>query len=67
MYPSSWKFAEEVYRDATERPFGYLFVDLKPDQDEGCRLRTNIFSRRNAVCICEEVIYGKATVMSWRT
>jgi len=30
MYPSSWKFAEEGYRDATERPFGYLFVDSKP-------------------------------------
>jgi len=43
MYPSSWKLAEEAYRDATERPFGYLFVDLKPDQDERCRLRTNIF------------------------
>ena len=43
MYPSSWKFAEEAYRDATDRPFGYLFVDLKPDQDERCRLRTNIF------------------------
>jgi len=34
MYPSSWKFAEEAYRDATERPFGYLFVDLN-------RTRTN--------------------------
>jgi len=43
MYPSSWKFAEEEYRDATERPFWYLFVDLKPDNDERCRLRTNIF------------------------
>ena len=43
MYPSSWKFAEEAYRDATERPFGYLFVDLKPQQDERHRLRTNVF------------------------
>jgi len=43
MYPNASKFAIEAYRDATERPFGYLFVDLKPDQDERCRLRTNIF------------------------
>ena len=43
MYPSGFKFAEEAYRDATERPFGYLFVDLKPQQDERYRLRTNIF------------------------
>jgi len=53
MYLSSWKFAEEAYRNATESPFGYLFVDLKPDRDERCRLRTNIFSRGDAVCICE--------------
>ena len=43
MYPNASKFAIEAYRDATERPFGYLFVDLKPDQDERCRSRTNIF------------------------
>jgi len=45
MYPSGFKFAEEAYQDATERPFGYLFVDLKPQQDERYRLRTNIFFR----------------------
>ena len=43
MYPSGFKFAEEAYRDATERPFGYLFVDLKHQQDERYRLRTNVF------------------------
>jgi len=43
MYPGGFKFAEEAYRDATERPFGYLFVDLKPQQDERYRLRTNVF------------------------
>ena len=43
MYPNSSKFAIEAYRDATSVLFGYLLVDLKPDQDERCRLRTNIF------------------------
>ena len=43
MYPDSSKFAIEAYRDATSVPFGYLLVDLKPDQDERCRPRTNIF------------------------
>jgi len=43
MYPGSSKFAEEAYRDATKRPFGYLFVDLKPQQDEDYRPRTNVF------------------------
>jgi len=47
MYPTSSKFAQEAYRDATERPFGYIFIDLKPQQDERYRLRTNIFPGEN--------------------
>ena len=43
MYPHSSKFAIEAYADSTSVPYGYLLVDLKPDQDERCRLRTNIF------------------------
>jgi len=37
------KFAMEAYAKATSVPYGYILVDLKPDQDEQCRLRTNIF------------------------
>jgi len=59
MYPNASKFAIEAYKDATSAPYGHLLIDLKPDQDER-------ISRRNAVCVCEEVIYGEATVMSWR-
>jgi len=43
MYPNWWKFAVEGYQDAASVPYGYLLVDLKPDQDERCRLRTNVF------------------------
>ena len=43
MYPTCWKFAVEGYEDATSVPYGYLLVDLKPDQDERCRLRTCVF------------------------
>jgi len=43
MYPSSWTFAIEAYKDATSAPYGYLLIDLKPEQDERCRLRTNVF------------------------
>jgi len=42
MYPSESKFATEAYRDATERPFGYLFVDLKPQQHEYYRQTANM-------------------------
>jgi len=43
MYPNCWKFAVEAYQDATKDPYGYLLVDLKPEQHDRCRLRTNIF------------------------
>ena len=37
------QFAVEAYRDATREPYSYLLVDLRPEQDEELRLRTNIF------------------------
>jgi len=43
MYPSNWKFAVEAYRDATEKLFDYILVDLKPQQEENLRLRSNFF------------------------
>ena len=43
MYPKSSQFAVEAYRDATREPYSYLLVDLRPEQDEELRLRTNIF------------------------
>jgi len=43
MYPTRWRFAVEAYKDATREPYSYLLVDLRPDQDEVLRLRTNVF------------------------
>ena len=54
MYPNCWKFAVEAYQDATKDPYGYLLVDLKPDQDDRCRLRTDIFpGERQYVYVCK--------------
>jgi len=47
MYPHKSAFAIEAYKDATQEPYGYLFVDLRPEQDEDLRLRTNIFPRES--------------------
>ena len=38
MYPNASHFATE-----DSAPYGHLLIDLKPDQDERCRLRTNVF------------------------
>ena len=44
MYPiaseTAWFIKE--YEEAVRRPYGYLFVDLKPTTPDRCRLRTNV-------------------------
>ena len=43
MFPGNVNFMRESYENATERPYGYLFVDLRSETPENLRLRTNIF------------------------
>ena len=43
MYPKQWQFAVEAYKDATREPYSYLLLDLRPEQNEDLRLRTNVF------------------------
>src|SRR6201995_389806 len=43
MYPTSRKHMVEAYTDATNDPYSYLFVDLKPNIDEKYRLKACIF------------------------
>ena len=43
MYPGQNEFLVEVFKNATEKPFGYLLLDLKPDTDEKYRIRANMF------------------------
>ena len=35
---------KEEEQNRTSVPYGYLLVDVRSDQDERCRLRTNVFS-----------------------
>jgi len=43
MYPGKSQFLVEAFKNATEKPFGYLLIDLKPDTEEKYRIRTGIF------------------------
>ena len=43
MYPGHSHFLIEAFKDATERPHGYLLIDLHPTTPEKFRIRTNIF------------------------
>ena len=42
MYPRQTALFLKEYEEAVRRPFGYLFVDLKPTTPDSCRLRTNV-------------------------
>jgi len=46
MYPKTSQFAVEAYRDATRKPYSFMLVDLRPEQDKELRLRTNILPER---------------------
>ena len=43
MYPGNSKYMIEAFKDATNGPYGYLLIDMKPYTEELYRLRTNIF------------------------
>ena len=42
MYPSETAWFIKEYEEVVRRPYGYLFVDLRPTTPERCRLRTNV-------------------------
>ena len=43
MYPGNASKLLDTYRQAIERPYGYLVVDLKQNTPESYRLQTYIF------------------------
>lgn len=43
MYPTGSKHMIEAYTDATNEPYSYLFIDLKPNVDDKHRLKACIF------------------------
>lgn len=45
MYPTRTRFLQEAYQDATNKPHGYLLIDLKQTTPDMLRLRTNVFSQ----------------------
>ena len=42
MYLSETSWFIKENEEAMRRPFGYLFVDLRPTTPDRCRLRTNV-------------------------
>ena len=44
MYPNKSKKLLNKYIEATKRPYGYLFIDLKQNTPEENRLKSDIFN-----------------------
>lgn len=42
LYPRRLKFFQEVFEDATKKPFSYLLIDLRNETPEDFRLRAQI-------------------------
>ena len=42
VYPETAKFLPDAFKQATEKPYGYLFLDLKPGSDKRLRVREGV-------------------------
>ena len=51
MYPGNTKYFMECFKDATEKPHGYLMVDYKTKTPESFRLRTDLLAAHPVVYI----------------
>ena len=49
VHPENRNSLFKAYLDATERPHGYLFLDLSQDTDDLLRFRTNIFPETDII------------------
>ena len=41
----------EAYRDATDKPYGYLVLDVSPSSSSDLQMRTNIFPDESPVVV----------------
>jgi hypothetical protein len=59
VFPEDSDGLDKAYLDATQRPDGYLVLDLSQDTDDRLRFRTNIFTSEYPPVIYAAVGYKK--------
>lgn len=52
LYPENAKELVRIYKEITEEPFSYLFIDLTQSTHNLLRFRTDIFNREYATVFC---------------
>lgn len=55
LAPDNWKELLRVYKEITERPFSYLFIDLTQQTNNLFRYRTDIFNKNYATVYCSQL------------
>lgn len=50
IYPENSKAFLKVYKDATSKPYGYLFLDLTQTANDTFRFQTDIFNNNYITC-----------------
>src|SRR5271156_2825886 len=45
MFPHNPSFLSHVYSEATKRPHGYIFIDLRQETDDDLRIRSRVLQR----------------------
>lgn len=57
LVPENSKFVEDAYRDATNKPHGYLMIDLKQNTNDMYRFKTTIFPDEYTICYISKKAY----------
>lgn len=53
IYPENPKELLKIYKEITQKPHGYLLIDLTQGIDEALRFRTDIFQKNFATILCD--------------
>ena len=57
MFPGTKSFIRDAYKDATNKPYGYLIIDCKSDTPEELRVRTRILCTEHLKGLFRPFIY----------
>ena len=41
-FPTRWQDVQDTFRQVTERPFGYMLLDLHPKSDDNLRILSHL-------------------------
>lgn len=54
-FPNTVNYIMESFKDAMEKPYSYILIDLHAITPESCRLRTMIFPREQQIAYVKRI------------